>query len=248
MGRLAIIVVLGAGCSVAGSDDIETRDIRALMDVDVDSVSTDYGLGPGGITVGHSVHSWINVGLYRDLDEVRLDDGDALTFTVDERPERPLGSDDDFPGLYTFDATGETGWSELTIALARDAHAPAPSSHVRAPSPLAFTETTTVASYFDDTIALSWSNPNPDGTITVSATGCDGLPKGVLSFVGITIDDTGHLELAAADLLAEAPPKDGVCVSLVLQREAEGKVDPALDPDSYLRARRSEDIAVLVTQ
>jgi hypothetical protein len=246
----SVLVVLGCaatGCGSTGSAAVETKSIKATIDVWVDAPSIDAQLGPSGLAVTNPVVTQVEATLTHPghFENVALDPGDRLTFSSDQRASRPIQGEDGVHRFYTFD---EHDWLDVTVALERTSHVSAPSSRVRVPNAISFTTPPPrTVSYATGQIDLSWGDAVGVASLTVSATDCINLPtSGNIASLNLSRADEGAIRVAASSLVSEAPPTKGTCVRVHLERAVTGTPDPALHPDTTINARRSQAFEILV--
>ena len=174
------------------------------------------------------------------LVDVDLSGGDSLVLVNDQNqellPERFLA------GQYTWHLDSVPETSLYRIELRRQDKASALGTTVRPQPALAFTSEPLAGRTFEarDSIDLAWSNPLPNASVFAQpeAHPCGGTQVGG-QVEPIRLPDTGSGSLRAGDLLTSAPPAEGVCVSLRLQR-AGGEL-AAVDPGLYKDTSRSSD-------
>jgi hypothetical protein len=194
---------------------------------------------------GHVSGLYCVAKLTSDSSVVRLEGGDTIGAATEQDPETEL-SWDGVSQHYRVNIAG-TGRAHATFKLTRPNAVSAPSSTADIPPVVALTAPTSTQtiSYATGNLDVSWSNPVDGATMFFMAQPCNG--GSVTTESPPTGPDTGQFSVPMSDLLLSAPPAQGSCVYLIIQRLASGTPDPAFAPGSTIRGGREEWVQLTIT-
>jgi hypothetical protein len=227
---LALVALAGLACDPKSSSELQTKDIKATIEVRVDADPT----GP---------HTEMITFLARDLEDVVLAPGDVLEGRTDKDPAQPFAKND--LNFYKLVLPQATSGTEAFVTLTRKQGTSAPASTVKIAPAVALTAPAAGSqwSYATGKLRLEWSNPVPGANVSVFPSPCGGAAA---STQVRTVDDKGSYELAASEVLVGMPAPQGSCVRLRISRGLAGTIDPAFAPKSRIDSFRRDYVDVTV--
>ena len=231
----SVAALFVGGCATASSAGMPTNKIKPAFEVKVDAMPS----APG---------TFVSAVLNQDgsLSRVLLAPGDTLAASSDKDAQIALAYDGTLQ-IFTATLDKVTDRATLSFALSRAAGGQGGTATVQLPAPLALTAPTPnqQVSYAGGAgkAQLTWSNPIGDGKVHVFPFPCGSAAVSTRVHEGA---DSGSFAIATKDLVIGAPPASGQCVTIRIQRDVPGTVDPAFAPGSKLTATRYDYVNVSV--
>jgi hypothetical protein len=224
-----LLLTLPIACSSTSSNGIPTSQISAYYTFDVSDAPQSATNAGAVLSQGKSVDS-----------NIQIATGDTLTWKTDTDPAVSLDWDN-FAKDYGSNTKTTAGGTTVTISLTRTDGTSAPNSTAPIPAAIAFTAPMPMAnvSYAggSGSVTVSWSN-HIGAQVRPFVYPCGSAAAGTGDAY---VADSGSLVINASELTSTAPPASGQCVTIQIDRQITGTVDPAMDvaDSSFLSTRHS---------
>jgi hypothetical protein len=207
--RLAVVLLLGAGCTPTDSNAVTTANLHA----DIQVLTT----GSGGSTITAALFSHRDGDPPLNFETIRLVGDDLLSAT--SNGHSVVMDESDLVVEYQYNAafaTADAGQS-FEVSLDRVTDVSAPHSSVTLPAP--FTPDMPAAASRSAPLTIKWSPSGSDDPISIHFTGCASVELG-------TIADTGTVTVPADAIVAD--PSTATCdLAVEVSRARSGLLDPA---------------------